>query len=297
MARFFVALLAAAAVLLPAAASAADPGFAFLRLGAGARAAGLAEATTALRDAAAATTNPAALTDGRAVSLSHTEWIGDVRHEHAATTWALAGGTAAADVRLSHAGGLERRTGPSTDPTGEFGVYEWTAGLAFSRALSPRLRAGAGARFARQSIEAEAASGAVVDLGLLYGDGPWWIGAALRNLGRMNDLDREATDLPMQLRLGAAARRGPALVTADMHWTRDLETSWHLGAEVRPRQHLVLRAGWQSSDTRDVALGLAVPVGPWRVDYAWVPFRDGLGQAHRVSLQWTPADGLPGTGS
>lgn len=266
---------------------AADPGFAFLRLAAGARAAAMGDATTALTGAESAAANPAALPDGRAGTLSHTEWIGDIRHEHGATSWPALGGALAADVRVSHTGDLERRVGPSTDPVGSFGVYEWTAGLTYRRSLQPGLQAGLSTRFARQSIDADAASGAAFDVGLLYGDGPWWVGAAVRNLGSLSDLGQQPTDLPLQVRVGGALLRGAALLSGDVHWTRDVETSLHVGAEFRVRRHLLLRAGVQTADTRDVSLGLGVPVGPWRVDYAYVPFSDGLGQAHRVSLVWS----------
>lgn len=282
--RYFVAGLITLGVLVPAI---ADPGFAVLQLSAGARAAALGQATTALIDPAAASSNPAALGSGQATALSHTEWIGDVRHEHASTTWgSVEGSRYAVEMLLSHVGDLERRLGPTAQPTGQFGVYEWTAGLAWSRPLGEKLRAGINAKYARQSIDTESASGGAVDLGLHYGDGPWWIGAALRNLGGMSALSREATDLPVQLRLGGAAVRGPLLFSTDLHWTRDVDTSLHTGAEFRVRPNLLLRAGYQSADTHDVSLGLAVLTGPWRVDYAYVPFADGLGQAHHISLLW-----------
>lgn len=268
----------------------ADPGFPVLQLGAGARAAALGQATTALVDSEAAAANPAALLAGRSTALSHTEWIGDVRHERASTSWGETGSSAySVDVLLSHTGGLERRVGPTIEPLGEFGVYEWTAGLSWARPLNEKLRAGIGAKYARQSIDTESASGAAVDLGLHYCDGPWWIGAAARNLGRMSKLDRQATDLPLQLRLGAASVRGPLLLSSDVHWTRDVDTSLHVGAEFQVRPRLVLRTGYQSTDTRNASLGLGIFAGSWQVDYAYVPFGDDLGRAHRVSLIWTGA--------
>jgi hypothetical protein len=277
--------LASLAIALPAT---AEPGFAILQLGASARAAALAEATTALVDAAAAATNPAALPSGRSVALSHTEWIGDIRHEHASTTWGKPEGSAyAVDVLLSHTGGLERRLGPTSQPLGEFGVYEWTAGLSWARPLGEQLRAGVTAKYARQSIDDRSAAGAAIDLGLHYGEGPWWIGAAARNLGRMSNLDQEATDLPVQLRFGGATVRGPIMLSGDLHWTREVDTSLHVGAEFRARPRLLLRAGYQSADSRDVSLGLGLFTGLWQIDYAYIPYGDGLGQAHRVSLVWS----------
>ena len=264
------------------------PGFAVLQLDAGARASALGQATTALVDPLAAAVNPAALVGGRAAALSHTEWIGDIRHEHASTMWGRDDGSRyAAEVLLSHTGDLERRLGPTTQSLGQFGVYEWTAAVAWSRPVGENLRAGINAKYARQSIDTESASGGAVDLGMHYGDGPWWIGAALRNLGSMSKLGTEATELPLQLRLGGATVRGPLLMSTDVHWTRDVATSFHAGAEFRVRRELLLRAGYQSADTRDVSLGLGVFSGPWLVNYAYVPFTDGLGQAHHISLVWS----------
>src|SRR5262249_27508487 len=84
-------LVLAAPLLLVAAAApfaaAATPGFAFLNLGAGARAAAMGDAHVAVPgDAAALYWNPASLshTDGNQVSLTHLEWFQDFRLESAA---------------------------------------------------------------------------------------------------------------------------------------------------------------------------------------------------------------------
>ena len=279
------AILIAAGACWPPAGAAADSGLGFLRQGAGARSAALGGAATALSDPSAASLNPAALAEGRSTVLSHTEWIGGMRHEQAAALWTgPAGGVAALDARLAHAGGLERRTGPTRDPLGDFGIYEWTAGAAWSRPWGERLRTGIGAKVVRQSIDVEAASGAAADLGLLYGTGRWRLGAALRNLGRMSALDREATELPLQARAGASLARGPLTASADAAATRGAGASLHLGAEWRVSPRLALRAGYGTAAPRRPAFGAGVSVRPWQLDYAYLPFADGLGPAHRVSL-------------
>lgn len=275
------------AVALGATSTGAEPGFGVLQLGAGARAAALGDATTALADAGGAASNPAALPAGSSTSVSHTEWVGDIRHEHATTNWGdIDGSRFALGVLLSHAGNLERRLGPSVQSLGDFGVYEWTAGLAWSRPISARLRAGVNAKYVRQSIDTDAASGGAVDLGLHYRDNLWALGVAARNLGRMSDLAQQATQLPLQLQVGGSTMRGPLWISSDLRWTRDGDTSLHAGVEFRVRPSLVLRTGYQTSDTRSVSLGVGVFSGPWRVDYAYLPFSGGLGQAHRVSLVW-----------
>ncbi len=264
----------------------ASTGFAFLRLGEGARDAALGEATVALTSHTADAANPAALAPAlQAVTLSHTEWIEQIRHEYIGTLWSMGDDVIALSARLSHSDGLERRVGPTRDSLGDFGVYEWTAGAAWSHALSPELRAGVGLRFVRQSIFDEAASGAHADAGLLYQTPKWNLGAAIRNAGVMNDLDQAATQLPLQVRVGAARHHRNVLVAIAGHWS-DASTDLHTGIEWRTRQRLLLRAGYDSGDTQGFSYGAGFNLAPWHLDYAYLPFGDGLGPAHRFSLRW-----------
>ena len=146
--------------LLPVPASAAT-GFSVLRLTSGARTSGLGDAGAALADGDAFSVNPAALlVEGRsAFGLTHSEWIEEIRHEYLTAAYRGGGGgdVVGIQVQLFHAGGLERRVGPSAEPLGEFGVYEWSLGAAWSRRFSARLRLGVGAKLLRQSIFAESA--------------------------------------------------------------------------------------------------------------------------------------------
>ena len=264
----------------------ASTGFAFLRMGEGARDAALGEASVALTSYTADAANPAALAQAlQAVTLSHTEWIEQIRHEHIGALWSLGSDVVSLSARVSHSDGLERRVGPSRESLGEFGVYEWTAGAAWSHPLSDRLRAGIGLRFVRQSIFDEAASGAHADAGLLYQTAGWDLGAAIRNAGVMNDLDQAATDLPLQLRIGGARRHRDLLLAFAGHWS-DASTDLHTGVEWRARQSLLLRAGYDSGDTRGFSYGAGFELATWRLDYAYLPFGDGLGPAHRFSLRW-----------
>ena len=276
----------AVVTLIAASPVAAAPGFAFLRLGEGARDAALGEASVALSSYTADAANPAALATGQqAVTFSHTEWIEQIRHEYVGALFHRGDDVVAVSARLSHSDDLERRTGATLEPEGKFGVYEWTAGAAWSRQLATHLRAGAGIRFVRQSIFDEAASGAHADVGLLYETAGWNIGAAVRNVGTTTNLDQAATDLPLQMRLGAARRQGPMLLAAAGHMT-DGELDLHAGVEWQAVDRLLLRDGYDSGDTRGLSYGAGFEMAPWRLDYAYLPFGDGLGPAHRFSLRW-----------
>jgi hypothetical protein len=279
--------------LLPAAGAS---GFSILRLTSGARTSGLADAGAALADGDAFSVNPAALLveGGSSFGLTHSEWIEDIRHEYLTAVYRGRGGDVVGlQAQLFHAGGLERRVGPSAEPLGEFGVYEWSVGAAWSRPISARMRLGVGVKLLRQSIFTESASGAAADVGFLYDVSPGLaVGASARNLGGLNELGEESTDLPRQLRLGALARPRPGvMLLADGQWVKGADSSLHLGAEYAWRSNLHLRAGYQTADTRALSMGVGVGLGNWRVDYAVVPFGSGLGEAHRVTLYLSESAG------
>ena len=270
-------------------AAATTAAFSVLRLTSGARTSALAESGTALAGSDALSYNPAALAVGGkgALGLTHSEWIEDIRHEYLTAAFRRgARSFVGVQAQLFHAGQLEHRVGPSLEPLGDFGVFEWSLGVAWSRQWTPKLRLGAGAKLLRQSIFTEAANGAAADFGALYEVSPRLaVGASVRNLGSLGELDREATDLPRQVRLGTAVRpRADLVVLADGQWVRDADGSLHVGVEWMWKPELVLRTGYQTSDTRSMAAGIGVAVGSWRVDYAFVPFADDLGEAHRVTL-------------
>jgi len=279
-------LLLYSLTLVPAP-TAADPGLPFLRLGSGARSAALAEAVTALPGATAISYNPAALhLQGRSTTFTHSEWIQDIRHEY--LSFASGKGQSAMGVALqvSQAPELEFRTNPTTEPQGKFGVYEGVLNLAYARRWSPKVHIGANLKLIRQAIYTETAAGVGLDLGLLYQVRPnLRLGLAMRNLGRMNELEQEATVLPRTIRLGLAyTGLSGLLLNLEAQYLTDGSTTLHLGGEYAIHRHLSLRGGYQNADTRNLAMGLGIQTGIWSIDYAFIPFKSGLGEAHRLSI-------------
>jgi len=45
-----------------------------------------------------------------------------------------------------------------------------------------------------------------------------------------------------------------------------------------------LRTGYQHTENRNLSAGLGLVTGRWIIDYAYVPFSSGLGDAHRITL-------------
>jgi hypothetical protein len=284
----------AAALLLTlflglAAGAAAGTGLPMLRLNTGPRGAAMGDAMSAVRDVDAASANPAALIarQRQSLALGHTSWIQDMQYNHAALsrTWGrlVLGGA----VQLSQADELERRTGPSATALGTFGVYTGAITLTAARTWGTRWRAGASVRAIRQSVSTESAAGAGVDLGVLCDLGnDLVLGAALRNLGSMGKLDRESTELPTAVRAGVSYGGLPGLlVSLEAQRARGGSITRHAGVEYALEHGLCLRLGYQTADSRGLSGGLGLALGSWSVDYAYVPFAYGLGEAHRLSIQ------------
>ncbi len=266
----------------------ATAGLPFLNLSSGARSLSLAEAVTALPGGEAISYNPAALQarGGRDLTFAHGEWIQGIRHEYLSLSWGGERGTWGLAGHLSQTDNLEHRTGPTVASLGKFSVYEGALNLAYARRWNERLRLGANLKLVRQSIFTEAASGGAVDLGLLYALAPHLhLGLALRNLGRMNNLAREATPLPRTVSAGLAwTAVERLLLVAAVQQVRGGSTTARLGGEYTVRPAFLLRGGYQNADTRTLSLGVGLVHRAWSLDYAFIPFADGLGEAHRVSL-------------
>ncbi len=266
--------------------SIAATGLPFLQLSSGARSAAMGDAAVALSDPQALYHNPAALALGeRSAAFTHTEWIEDIRHEYVVLSRGNGDRAVALGMQISQASDLEFRTGPTTEALGDFGVYEGALSLAYGRMWNPHTRIGGALKLIRQSIYTENASGYAADLGALYDLGDdVKIGVALRNVGSMNKLDRSATDLPRAVHAGFTYEGVPALILAFETRRVDGSTTAHAGAEYRVGRRLRLRGGYQNADSRDVGLGFGVESGSYRVNYAFVPFAAGLGDAHRLSV-------------
>ena len=288
------ARIAVAALLLSWTAGAGASGLPFLLLGSGARATALGEAAAALADIDAAAANPAAVSAARGrLGVTHSSWIQDVRHEYATALQPLGAGILSVQLSLSQTGRLERRVGPSSESLGEFGVYEWALGLGYGRRSTENLQIGAAGKLIRQSIHTESALGAAVDFGFLYRLGDHLrVGSSVRNFGALNPLANDSTKLPGQLRLALACScfgrpfepMASRIALLEVQLAQGYGSSFHGGVELPLSATLLLRGGYQTGSRRSLSAGFGLQVRSWRLDYAYVPFASGLGQAHRLSL-------------
>lgn len=286
----------------------AQSGLSFLRIGTNAGAQGMGDAGVAYStDAFATYWNPAGLAAGskNLAALSHHIWVADTR-TYAFSSRFRAGEGAGLGIfaTATDTGDFESRERPG-EPTGVFQAQFVTAGLAYGRAFGP-IRAGASVKYISEEIFTERATGYAFDFGLqasLFSEN-LYLGAALQNIGEMNELDQVASPLPRIFRAGVGIRPFRilteldgstllnALITVEVSHLfpeegRDL-TQWHLGAEAQVLDMVVVRAGYLSNDTlRDVTVGAGISYSTFIFDYAVLPFENGFGgPGHILTLTY-----------
>lgn len=273
-----------------------EAGFAFLKIGVGARAMGMGSAYVALSDDPTALHwNPAGLASGRGgirLTAMHNEWLDDFRQEYAAVSGPLGPGVIGASFTGFYTSELERRDETGV-LTGHFGFNDIAATLGYGVALAPGADAGLSVRYIREMIADENASSVAFDLGGRYavGSSGLSLGAAVQNVGGEAKFVAESFPLPLTIRGGAAYRRkigalqGTGLLSTEFRKARGEEGRFHLGGEYSFHDWLALRAGAKFGyDEQDVSFGLGIIRGAIEFDYALLPIGANLGSSHLFSI-------------
>lgn len=273
-----------------------EAGFAFLKIGVGARAMGMGSAYVAVADDPTALHwNPAGLASGHEgirLTAMHNEWLDDFRQEYAAVTGPVGPGTFGASFTGFYTSELERRDETGV-LTGHFGFNDIAATLGYGVNVAPGAAAGLSLRYVREMIADETASSIAFDLGGRYAirSTGLSLGAAVQNVGGQAKFDVESFPLPRTIRGGAAYRReikalqGTGLISTEFRKALGEESRFHLGGEFAYHDWLAFRAGAKFGyDDQDVSFGLGITRGPIDFDYALVPIGANLGSSHLFSI-------------
>ncbi len=286
-------------LILPALATAEDgsAGLAFLKLGVGARPIALGDAYTAVGgDVSSIYWNPAGMmaVEGTDVGLMHAEWFQDIRYEFAGGVRSFGDQAFGVSIVGLYMDDLERRDGPTSDPIGHFGVFDFALTGAYARRLTNEFDAGVSVKYLHEKIDDELARGVAVDLGAIYRlpmVRGLSVGLSVQNLGPQMSFIEEKFDLPVLYKAGAAyataveTLKGDVLFTGDVIVPNDGDPKTHFGMEYEYADMVALRVGYRGGwDNQNVSFGLGAKVKGIRIDYAYVPFYSDLGDTHRISL-------------
>ena len=187
---------------------------------------------------------------------------------------------------------IEFRDQPSVVPISTFDAVNSAVGAALAVKISDKYSVGLAGRYLYQKIQLETSDGWGFDAGAFaHNVVPGLnIGAAVQNMGSMSKFITEAPRLPTTLRAGAAYEHavstlGSLLITAEADGVRDNTPVFKGGLEYRAPGYLAIRAGYvQGLDTQNISFGLGFFISQFRLDYAFIPYRENLGEGHRFSF-------------
>lgn len=287
--------------------SAGERGFKFLQVNSDARTAALGDGGVASSGSAASiVSNPAGLADvsGFSAAAGHAEWLASIRNEYAGIAMPAWGGGIGVALRMQSSGDIPLRTVvsggefegvPSLEPFGTYGVHNAAVTAAYARCMD-RILLGVAVTAIHEKIYLDDVTAFGVDAGVIWAEGPWRAGAAIRNVGLSGDYRSEGVPLPWDIRVGGSYTRpmGTALLSAllDVRYAPDWHETAHAGVEAVIAELLALRIGYRtafagSQHNDGLTAGTGVRLGPVDVDYAYIPTDTGLGSKHLFTLSYS----------
>ncbi len=289
----------------------AAAGASFLKLGVGARAAGLGSAYTAIADDVTALHwNPAGLSGmtKREVSAMHAELYAETRYDfigYAHPTSLLNMGISA--VYLTQ-GSIDGRS-VSGSKTGDFSANDLLVTLGAGKMMIGNAAVGANLKLIQSQIAGSSARGFAFDLGTSFKPVLPMVGSniklglALQNIGPRMNFSNESYDLPLTAAAGLGYQPfNSLLLSVDVkRHIYESRTLLSIGTEFSPLSLISLRAGYisgagsrsdvlersnvqsQLSGLSGLGMGMGFKLGWGSLDYAFTPAGE-LGNVQRISL-------------
>ncbi len=307
-----IALVGLTALLLPGLAQAdifekvGTFGGQFLKIGVGARAAGMGGAFVAMADDATAVFWNAAgiarVEEGKSqISLNHANWPAELSYDQVGYVFHMKKipGAFSVHARALSMKPMEETTAFQPFGTGRtFDAGMMSAGLTYARSFTDKFSAGVTMNMIHTGLADLSQQTFSVDIGTLYdvGAAGMKIGMAIQNIGSQEKFIEREARIPSIFRVGTTAT---LLKGADQSLVGSFEFSHppdnservNVGAEYSFHRYLFLRGGYAFNyDAEGLAggIGFHVPVsvaGMMDVDYAYTDMLD-LGAAHRVSMRF-----------
>jgi hypothetical protein len=270
--------------------------FPALEIGAGARAAGMGDAYTAVADdASAAYWNTAGLgwIKRAEVSLTYDKWFVDSFFQHVMASVPLSTGAMGFDIFYMNYGSFDRVDSTGLPAGASMNPFNMEGMAAYGIQLGKQFSLGIGAKFLSTSLDKTMTMGFAGDLGLMFKTGSLSLGMAIQNLG----IDG-AYPLPISVNVGAGygiirSDQHSLLVSADLKYVMNDMPSVCAGLEYKFMDIVAIRGGYRFglgqdnlSGLKDFTAGAGIKLGSFGFDYAFAPYGE-LGMAQRAAVSYS----------
>jgi long-subunit fatty acid transport protein len=309
--RYHIGLLGVLLLLIPSLvlgqAKVGTTGVNFLELGVSARAMGMAEASVAgANDAAAIYYNPAGLTYvyGREVMFTHIDMPADINYEFLGLALPLeaVGGVVGIGAYALSTGDIlytDYYYPLGVDRNGNaqyFSASDMAITVSYGRFLTDKFSLGFTAKYIQENLELLSASGWSADVGTVYNSGfrNFKLAMMISNFGPDLKYISKGFPLPINFKFGACIdvldnKTHRLTFAAEGGHPADNLEKYNAGLEYRFQDKFSLRVGERmnyDSDGLTAGAGLRLPIGgnmDLSVDYAYQDF-GWLTQVHRFSI-------------
>lgn len=276
----------------------------FLKIGVGARAAGMGDAFLAAAEGAEATYyNVSALPwiKGIDVAFNHTSWFASINHEFAAATYNAGDfGTFGLSMTALYTDEMKVRTPLQPEGTGEtFYAGNYRFGLSYARFLTDRVTFGLTASYLSMTLFKEFTADAIaLDIAVMYVSDfrGFRFALAIANFGSNIQYVNESYPLPTNFQFGMAMNAIDGddhkfLVSFTAVKPNEGEPQAQIGGEWNFQRTFFLRGGYRlnySTATYSAGGGVAFNVSGigMRADYAFSNYTT-LGGTHRIGVGFT----------
>jgi hypothetical protein len=237
-------------------------------------------------------------------ALTNNEWLSDTRMTSLAATIPIWQAWINLDLSLLEVDEFELRPDSNPEPEGEFSQQNFVGGISFGAAVTKKLNAGFSVRRVQEKIYDKSSNGWSVDLGTFYKGEAWSLGflsasewragVSVRNLGEVDEFVTESPGLPRIMSVSAGCSdlilpdRYNSKLVVEYKYLQDDDSHLHLGMEIKPYSMFKLRAGWMTGyDDRNLTLGFGLAWRSMKLDYAWLPIDNELGDSQKFTFSFS----------
>lgn len=282
-----------------------EAGLLSLRIGVGAREAGMGDAGLATSTGAAAIYwNPANNVLGgdfeTELVLQHQRYLGLFNQEAAVVAHRVGRGVLGFMFTGFYSDDIDRYVAPDEGPTaiwqGRFRPYDVVLGLSYALPVGDAFAVGVTGKMIYEKIDIYSDMGFALDIGITHQAVIRGLvfAANVTNLGGDMQLKDDPIPLPRAFRLGAAYSppdfaAGKLTMAGDVIMPRDGTEKAHVGAEYRLVPEFSLRAGSRINyESQGLTAGAGFRTGVLALDYAFSQWTaDGFDDGHRFTLKLT----------